>query len=102
MPGLSTFANNHSVTKLNEIRWKILESNYNAIWESPTERIMDLKYDGVHSGHGIARDIFMVGVWTAQRVSGYNNLSKEICKDAGIDEMVEIEVTNGGTPKKVW
>lgn len=144
------------------------------------DRMMALKYDGVHSGHGIARDIFMVGVWTAQRVSDYNNLSKdsihtytkrwiedvpdplnpgktkpeikekdityidirqkktgakvaipcsrelleilkkydfqmphledqvtnrylkEICKDAGIDTPVEIEVTNGGTPKKVW
>ncbi len=144
------------------------------------QRIMDLKYEGIHSGHGIARDIFMVGCWTAQRVSDYNNLSKdsihtytkrwiedvpdpenpgrtkpeikekeityidikqkktgakvaipcssqlleilrkydfqmphledqvinrylkEICKDAGIDEQVEIEVTNGGTPRKVW
>ena len=144
------------------------------------EKIMALKYEGIHSGHGIARDIFMVGVWTAQRVSDYNNLSKdsihtytkrtiedvpdpenpgktkpvvvekdityidikqqktgaqvaipcssqlleilkkydfqmphledqvinrylkEICKDAGIDQLVQIEVTNGGTPKKVW
>ncbi len=31
-----------------------------------------------------------------------NRYLKEICKDAGIDDMVEIEVTNGGTPKKVW
>ena len=144
------------------------------------DKIMALKYEGIHSGHGIARDIFMVGVWTAQRVSDYNNLSKdsihtytkrtiadvpdpenpgktkpvvvekdityidikqqktgaqvaipcssqlleilkkydfqmphledqvinrylkEICKDAGIDQLVQIEVTNGGTPKKVW
>lgn len=144
------------------------------------QRIMELKYDGIHSGHGIARDIFMVGCWTAQRVSDYNNISKdsihtytkrwiedvpdpenpgktkpeikekeitfidikqkktgakvaipcssqlleilrkydfqmphledqvinrylkEICRDAGITEKVEIEVTNGGTPKKVW
>ena len=27
--------------------------------------------------HDIARDIFMVGVWTAQRVSDYNNISKD-------------------------
>jgi integrase len=144
------------------------------------QRMMDLKYDSIHKGHEIARDIFMVGCWTAQRVSDYNNISKdsihtytkrwiedvpdeaspgrakpeirekeityidikqkktgakvaipcssqlleilrkydfqmphledqvinrylkEICKDAGIDELVEIEVTNGGTPKKVW
>lgn len=144
------------------------------------QRIMDLEFDGIHSGHGIARDIFMVGCWTAQRVSDYNNISKDsihsyvkkaivdipdldnpgkmksviqekeityidirqqktgakvaipcssellkilkkynfqmphledqvinrylkdICKDAGIDQLVQIEVTNGGTPKKVW
>lgn len=144
------------------------------------KKMMEVKYEGVHSGHAIARDIFMVGVWTAQRVSDYNNISKEsihtykkrtivdvpdpdnpgqtkpvveekeityidirqkktgakvaipcssqlleilkkydfqmphledqvinrylkeICKDAGIDQLVQIEETNGGTPKKVW
>ena len=28
-------------------------------------------------GHEQARDIFLVGVWTAQRVSDYNNIKKE-------------------------
>ncbi|MGN1220361.1 MAG: tyrosine-type recombinase/integrase [Candidatus Cryptobacteroides sp.] len=32
------------------------------------------KYD---KGHEWARDIFMVGVWTAQRVSDYNNISRD-------------------------
>ncbi|MGN1212027.1 MAG: phage integrase SAM-like domain-containing protein, partial [Candidatus Cryptobacteroides sp.] len=32
------------------------------------------KYD---KGHEWARDIFMVGVWTAQRVSDYNNIGKD-------------------------
>ncbi len=32
------------------------------------------KYD---AGHTYARDIFMVGCWIAQRVSDYNNISKE-------------------------
>lgn len=32
------------------------------------------KYD---KGHEWARDIFMAGVWTAQRVSDYNNISKD-------------------------
>ena len=35
----------------------------------------DLSKFGV--GHEQARDIFMVGVWTAQRVSDYNNIKKE-------------------------
>ena len=33
-------------------------------------------------GHEIARDIFMVGVYTAQRVSDYNNISREDIKIA--------------------
>lgn len=36
----------------------------------------------------LARDIFLVGVWTAQRVSDYNNLKPENIK----------EVNNNGTP----
>ena len=35
----------------------------------------DLSKHGI--GHDQARDIFMVGVWTAQRVSDYNYISKE-------------------------
>lgn len=35
----------------------------------------DLSKFGI--GHEQARDIFMVGVWTAQRVSDYNNIQKE-------------------------
>ncbi len=41
------------------------------------DNIMSLKYEGVHSCQGIVLDIFMVGVWTAHRVSDYNNLSKD-------------------------
>lgn len=36
---------------------------------------VDLSKYGI--GHEQARDIFMVGVWTAQRVSDYNNIKKE-------------------------
>ena len=31
-----------------------------------------------------------------------NRYLKDLCKAAGIDDMVEIEETKGGTPKKVW
>lgn len=144
------------------------------------QKLMDLKFEKPGTGMEIARDIFMVGCWTAQRVSDYNNISKDsiqtlvkrsiedvpnpdkpgetmevikkkeityisirqqktgakvaipcstqlleilkkydfqmphledqvinrylkdLCKAAGIDDMVEIEETKGGTPKKVW
>ena len=39
-------------------------------------------------GHQLARDIFMVGVWTAQRVSDYNNISKENIKRHSITKNI--------------
>lgn len=41
------------------------------------EKIMAADLSKYGKGHDQARDIFMVGVWTAQRVSDYNNISKE-------------------------
>ncbi len=41
------------------------------------DKLMALKFTEKHSGHELARDIFMVGCWTAQRVSDYNNIKKE-------------------------
>ena len=130
-------------------------------------KIMNVNLSTLSDGYEYARDIFMVGVWTAQRISDYNNLSrdnikshrirkqidnkvaykefltvdirqkktgtkisipvsselksilerydyqlphledqvlnrymKEICKIAGLDELVEIQTTKGGTPVK--
>lgn len=38
------------------------------------QMISDLDLSGKAPGYAIARDIFMVGVWTGQRVSDYNNI----------------------------
>ena len=40
------------------------------------EKIQEADLSGYDVGHEQARDIFMVGVWTAQRVSDYNNIVK--------------------------
>ena len=40
------------------------------------------------AGHQQARDIFMVGVWTAQRVSDYNYISKENIKRHSITKTI--------------
>ena len=51
-------------------------------------RTVDLsKYD---KGHEYVRDIFMVGVWTAQRVSDYNNISRENIKTY-VREVIETD-----------
>lgn len=44
------------------------------------EKIRQADLSGFHAGYAKARDIFMVGVWTAQRVSDYNYLKKENIK----------------------
>ena len=41
------------------------------------KKIMEVDCSKLSPGHELARDIFMVGVWTAQRVSDYNNIKKE-------------------------
>ena len=41
------------------------------------DKMMNVDMSKLSPGHEQARDIFMVGVWTAQRVSDYNNIHKE-------------------------
>ena len=41
------------------------------------DKMMKVDMSKLSAGHEQARDIFMVGVWTAQRVSDYNNIEKE-------------------------
>lgn len=135
---------------------------------SELDKIIAADLSEYEIGHEWARDIFMVGCWTAQRVSDYNNIKKEnihhhsiqkitdnkivtkeittidlrqqktgakvsipvstelreilekydyqlphledqvinrymkdVCMKAGLDDLVEIEETKGGTPVKV-
>ena len=41
-------------------------------------------------GHKIVLDIFMVGVWTAQRVSDYNNIHKEDIESYTMRQIVDV------------
>lgn len=41
------------------------------------DAIMAVDLSGYPNGYEQARDIFMIGVWTAQRVSDYNYIKKE-------------------------
>lgn len=46
-----------------------------------TQKDLDLlrqsMLEGLSNEHKVVRDIFLVGVWTAQRISDYNNLTKD-------------------------
>ena len=170
----------NSIYKNKKFKGTRIEVDNVYLTKEELQKLMDLKFEKPGTGMEIARDIFMVGCWTAQRVSDYNNISKdsiqtltkrtiedvpnpdkpgetmevikkkeityisirqqktgakvaipcssqlleilkkydfqmphledqvinrylkELCKNAGIDELVEIEETKGGTPKKVW
>jgi integrase len=56
-------------------------------------KIMSVDTSKLSDGHILARDIFMVGVWTAQRVSDYNNLSRENIKDHRIPKIIDDKLT---------
>lgn len=56
-------------------------------------KIMSVDTSKLSHGHILARDIFMVGVWTAQRVSDYNNLSRENIKDHRIPKIIDDKLT---------
>lgn len=45
------------------------------------KRMNEVNLDNLPEGYRIARDIFMTGVWTAQRISDYNNIKPENIKN---------------------
>lgn len=53
------------------------------------DKLMNVDLKDFSTGHEIARDIFMVGVWTAQRVSDYNNIEKEDFQTLTIRSIVD-------------
>ena len=52
-------------------------------------RAVDLS--GKSAGYELARDIFMIGVWTAQRISDYNNIKPQDINTHVIKKVVEKE-----------
>ncbi|MBO5815591.1 MAG: phage integrase SAM-like domain-containing protein [Bacteroidales bacterium] len=54
------------------------------------EKIKNVDLSEYEIGHEHVRDIFMVGVWTAQRVSDYNNISRENIKTY-VREVIETD-----------
>ena len=55
------------------------------------EKIRAVDLSGKSPGYELARDIFMIGVWTAQRISDYNNIKKEDIQTHVIRSIVDKE-----------
>jgi len=53
------------------------------------DKIRAVDLTGKSYGYELARDIFMIGVWTAQRISDYNNIKKEDIQTHRIHKVVE-------------
>ena len=63
-------------------------------------RAVDLSKE--QPGYALARDIFMIGVWTAQRVSDYNNIKKNDIKEHKVRSIEDVDdPDNPGKTKPV-
>ena len=65
-----------SNNKFHDRRFRGVRVDVDSIYLTKDElrRMCEVDLSGLSRGHEIARDIFMVGVYTAQRVSDYNNI----------------------------
>ena len=66
------------------------------------DRMMAVDLSKYDIGHTQARDIFMVGVWTAQRVSDYNNIRREDFSTLTKNVMKEEDDPENPGKKKAW
>lgn len=66
------------------------------------DKIMAVDLSKYPAGYEQARDIFMIGVWTAQRVSDYNNIKKENFSTLTKNVMREEEDPNEPGNKIAW
>jgi integrase len=69
----------HNNAKYKDKRFKGTRVEVDSIYltRKELEKIMKVPAKKLSPGKQLARDIFMIGVWTAQRVSDYNNIKPE-------------------------
>lgn len=93
---------NNSVWKDKKFKGTRVDIDSIYLTREDLDKIMaaDLSKFGV--GHEQARDIFMVGVWTAQRVSDYNNIKKEDFDVLTKNVMREEDDPEHPGEKKAW
>ena len=93
---------NNSVWKDKKFKGTRVDIDSIYLTREDLDKIMaaDLSKFGI--GHEQARDIFMVGVWTAQRVSDYNNIKKEDFDTLTKNVMREEDDPEHPGEKKAW
>lgn len=68
---------NNQIWRDNRFKGNRVEVDTIFLTKEELEKIMAVDMSKFSPAHDQARDIFMIGVWTAQRVSDYNNIHKE-------------------------
>lgn len=86
----------HTNSKFKDKKFKGTRIEVDSIYltREDLDKIMQADLSDYGDGHMLARDIFMVGVWTAQRVSDYNNISKDDIKYHSIQKIVDNRIVN--------
>lgn len=84
----------HNNSKYKDKRFKGTRVEVDSIYLTREEldRICAVDLRGKSADFEIARDIFMVGVWTAQRISDYNNIRKEEIETYVTQDNQEIKI----------
>ena len=66
------------------------------------DALRNVDLSGEQPGYTLARDIFFIGVWTAQRVSDYNNINEKDIKEVNVRTIEDIpDPDNPGKTKAI-
>ena len=81
----------HHNSKYKDKRFKGTRIDVDSIYLTREEldRIDAVDLSGMPEDFAIARDIFMVGVWTAQRISDYNNIHRDEIQSVPMRQIIE-------------
>ena len=85
----------HTNHKYKDKRFKGARIDVDSIYltKEDLDKIKAVNLNDKSYGYDLARDIFMIGVWTAQRVSDYNNIHREDIQKRKIKKIVYKEDT---------
>ena len=93
---------NNQVWRDNRFKGNRVEVDAIYLSKEDLDRIMAVDLSKKGPGYEQARDIFMIGVWTAQRVSDYNYIQKEDFNTVYKNVMKEEDDPANPGKKKAW
>ena len=92
----------HNSTAYKDKRFKGARMDVDSIYltKEDLDKIRNADLSDLHPCYDLARDIFFIGVWTAQRVSDYNNIKPEDIKTEKEERIVQVPVKKGSDKMK--